>query len=56
MLVGIGGEYLFPPTREGDAVTDEHYLRITMQAAQEAIQQGDMPFGACVVDENGSVL
>lgn len=37
-------------------MTDEDFLRIAMQAAQEAVKQGDMPFGACVVNERGFVL
>ena len=35
---------------------DEDFLRIAMQAAQEAIEDGDMPFGACVITERGFVL
>lgn len=37
-------------------MTDEDFLRIAMQAAHEAVKQGDMPFGACVVNERGFVL
>jgi tRNA(Arg) A34 adenosine deaminase TadA len=36
-------------------MTDEHFMRIAIQAAQEAIADGDMPFGACLVDEKGTV-
>jgi|SRR5678815_1294304 len=37
-------------------MTDEDFLRIAMQAAHEAVKQGDMPFGACVINERGFVL
>ena len=37
-------------------MTDEDLQRIAMQSAQEAIEDGDMPFGACVVNERGFVL
>ena len=40
----------------GAALTDEDFLRIAMQTAQKAIKQGDMPFGACIIDERGFVL
>lgn len=37
-------------------MTDEDFLGIAMQAAHEAVKQGDMPFGACVINERGFVL
>ena len=40
----------------GAALTDEDFLRTAMQSAQEAIEDGDMPFGACVINEKRFVL
>ena len=40
----------------GAALIDEDFLRIAMQQAQEAIEDGDMPFGACVITESRFVL
>ena len=43
-------------SKGGAALTDEDFLRIAMQSAQEAIEDGDMPFGACVINEKRFVL
>ena len=37
-------------------MTDAYYMRIAIQTAREAIKDGEMPFGACLIDQNGSVL
>ena len=37
-------------------MTDEDFLRIAMRAGYEAIEHGDMPFSASLIDEKGLLL
>ena len=38
------------------AYPDEHYMTLALVAAEEAGRRGEVPVGACVVDEHGEVL
>ena len=40
----------------GKAERDEHFLRRSFQVARRSMSHGNHPFGAILVDENGSVL
>lgn len=37
-------------------MNDEYFMRIAIRTAQEGIEDGEMPFGACLVDQRGAVL
>ena len=37
-------------------MTDECFMRIAIRTAEKGIDNGDMPFGACLVDKNGTVV
>lgn len=37
-------------------MNDEYFMRIAMRTAQDGIENGEMPFGACLVDRQGTVL
>lgn len=37
-------------------MNDEYFMRIAMRTAQDGIENGEMPFGACLVDQRGVVL
>ena len=36
--------------------TDEHWMRIAIEAANRAAENGEVPVGACIVDPNGELL
>ena len=40
----------------GKAERDEHFLRRSFQVARRSMSHGNHPFGAILVDDNGSVL
>jgi tRNA(Arg) A34 adenosine deaminase TadA len=44
------------PAGLGKAERDEHFLRRSFEVARQSMSHGNHPFGAILVDENGSVL
>jgi tRNA(Arg) A34 adenosine deaminase TadA len=44
------------PAGLGKAERDEHFLRRSFEVARRSMSHGNHPFGAILVDENGSVL
>jgi tRNA(Arg) A34 adenosine deaminase TadA len=44
------------PAGLGKAARDEHFLRRSFEVARRSMSHGNHPFGAILVDENGSVL
>ena len=44
------------PAGLGKTERDEHFLRRSFQVARRSMSHGNHPFGAILVDENGSVL
>lgn len=42
--------------REMNRYSDEYWMRIALEAAQEAEKIGEVPVGACLVDENENLL
>jgi tRNA(Arg) A34 adenosine deaminase TadA len=44
------------PAGPGKAERDEHFLRRSFEVARRSMSHGNHPFGAVLVDENGSVL
>jgi len=36
--------------------SDEYWMRIALRAAQEAERMGEVPIGACLVDESGNLV
>ncbi len=36
--------------------TDEHYLALCIDLAEDALEAGDKPFGSILVDEEGNIL
>jgi len=44
------------PAGLGKAERDEHFLRRSFEVARRSMSHGNHPFGAMLVDENGSVL
>ncbi len=36
--------------------TDEHYMTLALEEAQKAFDKGEIPIGAVIVDEKGSVI
>jgi tRNA(adenine34) deaminase len=36
--------------------TDEYWMRMALQAAQDARELGEVPVGACLINSNGEVL
>jgi tRNA(adenine34) deaminase len=36
--------------------TDEHWMRVAIDAAKRAVQMGEVPVGACIVDLDGELM
>ena len=35
---------------------DEHFMQVALDAARLAVENDEVPIGACIIDENGNVL